>query len=518
MDSFLKANGEPIFILGGQVCNSSAYDPANLHRALQALMAMHANTLEVPVYWEQVEAEEGDFNFDHLDRLLAMARQNDLKLIFLWFGTWKNGTMNYAPSWVKNDPRRFRRVLDPLGDLVWVLSSHCQENLNADRRAFCQLMAHLRQVDDDQHTVIAVQVENEPGILNCPRDFSPEAEAEFCAPVPTEVLEIPAHFPESYAAKAWEKAGSRLEGNWQQIFGPDAAEFFTAWSIAHYIDAVVEAGKKVFDIPMYVNVWLGEGGWRLPGNGYPSGGAVLKVLDVWKAIAPHIDLIAPDNYIEDHNLYLQVNKAYARPDNLLFVPESGQGVANAIHLFETIALGAIGYAVFGIEELVEEDGSLRPAAKPVVESMSCLAAAAPLLIRANGSANVYPVGQKEFLGEQCFDFGDYLGRVTFDLEHARTDYHTRSLHAGQRGRGLIIQTGPRQFYLTGAGFRLFFKKKPAEREVRSRSNEQWEACTVNYLTVEEGHFSQGGEWAVDRPPKKLKGWEPGEMVPAGNRV
>ena len=41
----------------------------------------------------------------------------------------------------------------------------------------------------------------------------------------------------------------------------------TAWSIANYIDGVAEAGKAVYDIPMYINVWLMEQReWSMAGS------------------------------------------------------------------------------------------------------------------------------------------------------------------------------------------------------------------------------------------------------------
>jgi hypothetical protein len=33
-----------------------------------------------------------------------------LRLVLLWFGTWKNGQSNYLPDWVKRDFERFPRA------------------------------------------------------------------------------------------------------------------------------------------------------------------------------------------------------------------------------------------------------------------------------------------------------------------------------------------------------------------------------------------------------------------------
>ena len=97
----------------------------------------------------------------------------------------------------------------------------------------------------------------------------------------------------------------------------------TAWSIATYIDGIAEAGKAVYDIPMFINVWLMEQRWwPIPGEAYPSGGAVSKVLDIYKWFTPHVDFIAPDNYQPDSRGYESVCATYSRDDNPLFLPET----------------------------------------------------------------------------------------------------------------------------------------------------------------------------------------------------
>jgi hypothetical protein len=501
-------DGRPAFILGGQVHNSSGYGPESMETAWKALEALCANTAEVPVYWEQVEPREGEFEFAHLDGIISGARQRGLKLVLLWFATWKNGSMEYAPEWVKTDPERFWPVYTSAGNPIWVLSSHCPATWEADRKAFCRLMAHLREVDDgpfgDQRTVISVQVQNEPGILGAVRDYSPAAEAEFNDPVPMDLVNALPNLPASPTRAAWEQQGSPSAGNWPEVFGPAAAEQFSAWSIARYIDRLAQAGKEIYNLPMYANVWLGENGWRLPGANYPSGGPVSFVLDLWKLAAPHLDLIAPDIYLQPAADYRAICQNYSRADNPLFIPESGGGVSNAINMFEAIARwGAVGYAVFGIESLLSADGSVRSEALPLVESFRTAAAVLPLIERFHGEreGKLHAVAQCEFMSEQLFDFGQYLGLVRFYSNSGQifTDFRHRPLDTNQRGRGLIITPGPLEFYAAGAGFYLTLKKKHAnERFEFSKSSDHFDSPMNHYLRVEEGHFSPQGDWIVDR--------------------
>jgi beta-galactosidase GanA len=244
-------NGQPFFSLGGQARNSSGYNRSEAETAFRAVKLLRGNTLEIPVYWEQVEPEEGTFDWSSVDTLLAMAREYGIRLVLLWFGTWKNGNMEYVPAWVKRAPERFQRVINPYENPVWVLSSHCEANYEADRSAFTGLMAHLGAHDAAERTVIAVQIENEPGILGSDRDYGAEAQAMFEGTVPASLIAKVAVLDSGDVFDAWKAAGARRAGTWTEVFGPAASEFMTATSIAQYIDRLAVAGRAVYDIPMY---------------------------------------------------------------------------------------------------------------------------------------------------------------------------------------------------------------------------------------------------------------------------
>ena len=318
----LLVDGRPFLVLGGQINNSSAW-PATLPEVWPLIESMHANTVEAPVYWEQMEPQPGAFDFSVVDELVNQSRAHHVRLVPLWFGTWKNGRMHYVPEWVKADPEHFPRVINEREEPLDVLSANSTANLDADRKAFVALMKHLREVDAEQHTVIMVQVQNESGSLGSVRDFSPPTEKQFQGEVPAELV----------------KALHKRSGTWAQVFGADANETFAAYSVAHYINEIARAGKAEFPILMYVNNWLKYASDAIPGQNYPSGGPTYNMLDLWKAAAPVLDMIGPDIYTDDSDRYRETLKQYKRPDNALWIPETGMDDVYGHYFFYALGEG-----------------------------------------------------------------------------------------------------------------------------------------------------------------------------------
>lgn len=327
----LFVDGAPFLMLGAQANNSSNY-PAMLPEVWPVIDAMHANTLEIPIAWEQVEPVEGQFDFSFLDTLVEQARARKVRLVLLWFATWKNTSTSYAPEWVKRDTKRFPRMQKSDGSTHYALSPHGRNTLEADKRAFVRMMQHLAKIDPD-HTVIMVQPENEAGSYELARDHSPEAERLFRGPVPAELV----------------RALKLKPGTWTQLFGKRAEQFFQTWYLARYIDEIAAAGKAAKPLPMYVNAALGDAFSDEGGNVGPSGGPNWNAIPVWKAAAPHIDLLAPDIYNRDPLAVESYLDKYARTDNALMVPEIGNARDYARFFWPALGRGAIGFAPFGMD-------------------------------------------------------------------------------------------------------------------------------------------------------------------------
>jgi hypothetical protein len=280
------------------------------------------------------------------------------------------------------------------------------------------------------------------------------------------------------------------------LFGNDADEFFTAFDIAAYIDAMVASGKKIYNIPMYVNVWLDNQGWNIPGLSYPSGGAVSKTLDIWKWTCRNIDLIAPDIYKMDSRSYCEICSTYDREDNLLFIPETVMDESNSRNMFYAMAnYNVIGFHSFGIESILTEEGKIRREADALAGSFRAASAAIPLIMQYRGTDSIHAVVQEEGMFEQHIELGNYIALVRFaegyfDYHHLQQNRNEDSVP--DRGRGLVIQTGEREFYILGSGYRLFLNRKNNCKGMLSvcKTAENIQARLIDYLSVEEGYFDK----------------------------
>jgi hypothetical protein len=465
----LLVDGQPYLMLGGQIHNSSAW-PSELPAVWKALAELHANTVEAPVYWEQIEPQEGKFNWDNVDLLIKGAREHNLHVVLLWFGTWKNGNMHYVPQWVKTDTKRFPRVVRGDGDPIDVLSASSRNNLEADKAAFTALMRHLKTLDGSEHTILLVQVENESGIVGSARDFSPEANKEFARAVPADML----------------AAAHKQAGTWSEVFGGDADELFQLYHQAHYLNEIATVGKAEFDIPLYMNVWLSyppaelpERQQRIPGIQYPSGGAVQKWVGLWRTLAPALSAIAPDIYGNDPGFVRDVLASYHRPDNPLMVPEIAKG--NDFAKYDILALGegALGIAPFGVDPHgwnilgdTVATGHARNFAllNPMVREI------AKLNFEGKLRTAVEETGQVQ----QELDFGPWQATVSYG--YPQHDGRRPPGNNDAHGVAIVGQLGPDEFLVTGIDASVSFHLPGRLPGMR-----------MQILSAEEG-FYQNGVW------------------------
>lgn len=476
----LIVDGAPFLILGAQANNSSNY-PAMLAKVWPAIERLHANTLEIPVAWEQVEPVEGRFDFSWVDTLLREARARDVRLVLLWFGTWKNTSPNYAPEWVKTDTSRFPRMKRADGSSHSVLSPHGAATLEADKRAFVQLMAHLRAADPDNR-VIMVQLENEIGSYGLARDHAPEAERLFAGSVPAELARLKGR-----------------KGSWREVYGDFADQAFASWHMARYADSIAAAGKAAKNLPIYCNAALGDPFDAKAASTIPSGGPQWNMIDVWKAAAPHIDLLAPDIYNPDERSVAQILGYYGRPDNPLFVPELGNSAGHARFFWEVLGKGAIGLAPFGMDETGYSNHPLGAKAldaetlEAFASKYRLFAPVARQWARIAAQRPTWGVAKGEGAADRSATFGRWKVTASFeqwefgerDWTWIRFDPHPTK--GKPLGGAVVVQLGADEFLAAGSDVRVRFAlAAPAAGE------------NAMMIRVEEGTFGADGRWTMRR--------------------
>ncbi len=475
-------DGAPFLMLAGQCNNSSAW-PETLPNVWSAIERLHANTLEAPVYWEQFEPEPGRYDPAIVDMMIQQAREHHLRLVLLWFGTWKNGSSHYMPLWMKAQPSLYPRITGKNGLSVDSPSPHAPATLEADIRAFTALMRHLKAADP-AHTVIMVQVENESGAWNSIRDYSPAAQAIFGQPVPPKLLD---------ALGIARAAGA----NWTSAFGADADEFFHAWSVARFVGQVAAAGKAEYALPMYANAALRDPISPGPAGTYESGGPTDNVLSIWKAAAPALDVLAPDIYTKDSAHYRRVLELYSRPDNPLMVPESGGAPWTAPMFFAAIGNGAVGWAPFGIDR--GRDGYVpitgqRPDEDPLAPFATSYRIVGPIMrevARLNFEGKLRAVAEEQDEHVQTMDFGGWKAVVSYGVRPFGPGSDPRG-NPEPVGRALVAQTGTDEFLVAGYSCRVDFH--PSDPS----SKAQREFIRVEEGTYEDGVFRPSRIWNGDQ--------------------
>jgi hypothetical protein len=478
----LIVDGKPFLALAGELGNNTATSLEYMEHVWPKLVNTKLNSALAAVSWAQIEPEEGKFDFHVLDGVIEGARSHDMRLVLLWFGSWKNGQSSYPPDWVKRDFERFPRVqVTAPGGLktIEVLSPFSAANRDADARAYAALMQHVKAVDGRQHTVIMIQVENELGVPDS-RDRSPAAARAFEGPVAKELMDYlqqhkDALIPE--LREVWEAAGAKTSGTWQEVFGKGDAtdEIFMGWTFARYLGRVVEAGKAEYPIPMYANAWVP--GFNKQHANPPCGSPMPDTLDVWRAGAPRIDMICPDIY--DYDFALMCAR-YTRSGNPLFIPETRGFPPNGLATRVLYAFGrhdAIGFSPMGIERPAVPDIEL-------TSSYDVIRQLAPLISAHQGKGEMSAVllgaddpPQKVRVGNYTLEASYLKPRVLPGSPQPQPPFPNTA--------AIFIAVGSDEFYAAGNGVTVLFTPNTPGPPL------------AGLATVEEGAFVDG-RWVPER--------------------
>lgn len=442
--------------------NSSASCPQDIERIFPQLRRMGLNTVLVPAYWDLTEPTEGHFDFSLTDKVLEEARRNQLKVVFLWFGAWKNSMSCYAPIWFKEDTKKYPRARTRNGKPLEIASAFSENVYQADCRAFTRWLEHLAQTDQEEGTVIMIQIENEIGMLEEARDYSPEAEKAFHTAVPealTSYLKNNKKTLHPHLLKKWENQGSPMHGNWQTLFGDDlyTDELFMAWHYASYVERMAQTARSVYNVPLYVNAAMNSRG-RKPGE-YPSAGPLAHLIDIWRCAAPHIDMLSPDLY---DNGFTDWVAQYHLPGNPLFIPEIRLTDNDGVRAFYVFAEhDALGFSPFSIE-----DGTDHPQ-NALVQSYRKLQELTPLIIRHQGTGRMkgllFDQENKERIIEE--------GELTLTCRHYFTlpwDPRATDGSTWPEGGGLILRLAKDEYIVAGSGIVVEFTKTTEKQQIKTQ--------------------------------------------------
>jgi Domain of unknown function (DUF5597)/Beta-galactosidase len=508
----LIVDGQPFLILGAELRGTASSTLSNMEGIWPELDRLNLNTVLLALGWDWIEPQEGKFDFALVDGLLAAARQHHKRIVFLWFGTWKNGISSFAPAWVKSDQHRFPRARLQNGKVVEIISPFSRAALQADTRAYVALLEHLKAVDVER-TVLMMQMQNEVGLNGDTRDRNPAAIAAFDGAVPAELMAYLSSHKDRLSpelAQRWIGAGAKTHGNWTEVFGegPITDEIFMAWNYARYMERVTAAGKTVYPLPVFTNTAIAES-WSKRTRNYPTGGPQFYVLDIWKAGAPSIDFNSPDVYAPNFD---ELAANFHRADNPLFIPESAADAHGAANAFYAIgAHAALGYSPFGIDDTAwlinfrPDKGA--PGTEdfenvPLAKAYGVLRNLAPLILRHQAAGTIGAAWLNKAKTSQDLMLGDYIVKV--ELRRSTRDQSFLS----ELGYGLVMAVRKDEFVVAGSDIQVTFEPRTegpatagiADAEVGVFKDGAWvpsrkmngDDILLNYKLAEQAQIHQSG--------------------------
>ncbi len=416
----LFCEGKPFLAIGAEWDFRNSIAPERSEFLYEHAAAMGCTTAFVPVLWSQVEAAPGRFAFDFVDRQIQLAEGCGLKLVLLWFGCNRGGSLGFlepggrpvsqVPQDIVADPAAYRRACTPDGRPQASLCPACAATLSRETAAFRSLLAHIRD-RDQRRTVAMMQVENEVSTPDAGRlQFPPRCCCSACN--------------EAFArsALAEREFGDRGYGD--------------------YVASLVEAGAAEYPLPMYVNFV----GTPRPGEN----------VAYFLGRAPHLASCAPDIYSPDTGGFVETMRAFASGRNVPLVAEtsSNSGDPTDANLYAAVAEGAVAFVMWAIDCAYgwgawEEGYADRV---PLVDREGKWSA---LAVRMRDELRIVSKVTGPLLAWRGTDRLDWFAADGREIERPVELRGVRgSLKCGPRGRGLLILTGSGELAAAGHDFTL----------------------------------------------------------------
>jgi hypothetical protein len=290
-----------------------------------AAKALGLNAVKVPIKWSMVEPKKGVYDFCYLDHVKAMAERNGLRLVVGWFGHYASGDGNiyrnltgevFAPMYVVEDDVTYPRAVDADGIAHHNAISYDYEPIiEVETAAFRAFMEHIRAVDEETHTILLVQVENEIAVFGADRRNRREWRD---------------HSPASN--KRFEETG----------FADDLK--YSAWRLSTaWIRRLTDVAAQVYPIPTFLNYVGGEiVDWMV-------GGAPGEDVATYMENCPNLAFVGLNLYasrqssVADFRAWLD---AYRVSRNLPAITETNSDAGPNAPRLAYLALGEYGAPIF----------------------------------------------------------------------------------------------------------------------------------------------------------------------------
>jgi hypothetical protein len=388
----LYVDNNPFIILGLQLDCDSCYDSSTIDDLMKQIGVLGGNTAACLLYWRLIEPEEGQYDFSILESMIESAKRYDLRIVLVWFGSYKNACTHYAPDWFQNTPQKYRHAhLESGEQLRYVACPNCNESLEKDKQAVVKVFEYLRDYDTEKR-VILFQVNNESGLIGTDRCYCEECNYLF------------------------------EQGNYKATDKAIANEIFSAESILRYMEKIAKPAKEIYPLPCYMNAWLAHHTPdHKPGSEYPSGGPVYRVLDVYMQNKKFIDFVSPDIYTPGYKDFMRISKEYCLEENPLYIAEHALGKTSRAFKNLYYALGkfsAIGFDPWAIDcafpDVMEQplydlmQKKFSDEAYDIMESYIPVRDAMIPIAERQGTENMKYFVQEESDTEYVMDFGDII--------------------------------------------------------------------------------------------------------------
>ena len=467
--------GQPRLILYGETLEEVMTHPADVPYygdQFDKWKRQGLNTVAAILQWNAFEPRKDAYEYAMIDGLIEAAKERNMHLIIVWFGTWRNLQSNYVPRYVWDEKIAFPALKQDGKPENGGISPFATKCADRDGLALKALLARAAQKDPGHQVLIAVQVENE---MPCYADFSQAANEHMGEQVPKALLEYlkandtPKHDPAKLGWFTWSRYhgnGSKTSGTWEEVFGRqpwpnDARKALGAYYTGKYIEIVVRKAKESLNIPMYANAWCGESPCDC------------DYMDIFHVGCPSLDGMGPDNYGE-------VLHKYVRPWNVLVQPE----FSPAEHYFRALSMGSL---LVGQYWQAEVELMRTKAMFDLVRTME------PLLVEKRRLGDL--LGFTSVLDKKLHkagstweqDYQDLKVKFTATADHlpGETEWRSFRLHtSGPRlnGNGLIIRIGPDEYVISSTKIDVELRRA--------------DGSDIGVASAEQGHFEQG-KWVKD---------------------